>query len=82
MIDAKDPPTWVSLPKEDEDHDIMCALLVRHMYVTRMATDGWQQECSTFMIRLGFKQGEACANVFYQAERDVICAVHGDDFKF
>ena len=81
-IDAKDPPTYVSLPKEDEDHGTMCALLVRHIYGSRMAADGWQQECSTFMIRLGFKQGEACANVFYHAERDVMCTVHGDDFTF
>ena len=40
VIDERDPPTFVSLPKEDEDQGTMCALLVRHMYGTRMAADG------------------------------------------
>ena len=80
VIDERDPPTFVSLPKEDEDQSTMCALLVRHMYGTRMAADGWQQEYSTLLIRLGFRQGTASPNLFYNKERTIMCTVHGDDF--
>ena len=55
-IDAKDQTTYECLPNEDEDHGTACAFLMRHMYGIRMAADGWQQECSTFMIRLGLKR--------------------------
>ena len=50
------------------------------MYGTRSAADGWQEEYSTLLIRLGFRQGKACPNVFYHAERLICCSVHGDDF--
>ena len=80
VIDERDPPTFVSLPKEDEDQSTMCALLLRHMYGTRMAADGWQQEYSTLLIRLGFRQGTASPNLFYNRERTIMCTVHGDDF--
>ena len=55
VIDKRDTPTFVSLPKEDEDRDTMCALLVRHTYGTRMVADRWQQERSTLLIRFGFR---------------------------
>ena len=58
----------------------MCGQLLRHMYGTRMAADGWQEEYSTLLVRLGFKQGAACPNVFRHPERDIVCSVHGDDF--
>ena len=40
----KDSNTYVQLPEEDEDHDEYCAKLLRHMYGTRAAADGWQEE--------------------------------------
>ena len=81
VIDPKDPPTYVRLPSEDKDHESMCARLQRHMYGTRMAADGWQQEYSTLLIvKLGFKQGGGHANLFHHPERGIRTSVHGDDF--
>ncbi len=80
QIDENEPPTFVNLPEEDPDHADMCARLLRHMYGTRMAADGWQEEYSTMLIELGFIQGEACPNVFKHPEKKIHCSVHGDDF--
>ncbi len=80
-IDERDAPTFVNLPAEDADHQHMCAQLQRHMYGTRGAADGWQEEYSTTLIRLGFRQGDACPNAFHHAERDIVTSVHGDDFS-
>ena len=40
---ATDPsnPTYVALPQEDPDCEEMCGLLMKHMYGTRKAADGW-----------------------------------------
>ena len=56
-VDDHDPPVFVDLPPEDKDHGHMCARLLRHMYGTRMAADGWQEEYSTLLIRLVFRPG-------------------------
>ena len=79
-IDSRDKPTFVELPVEDPDHHDKCALLLRHMYGTRGAADGWQEEYSTMLVRHGFKQGNACPNLFRHPEKDLVCSVHGDDF--
>ena len=80
QVDPADPPTFVQLPSEDEDHQTKVAQLLRHMYGTRMAADGWQEEYSTFLVSLGFSQGDASPNVFYHAEKRIMTSVHGDDF--
>ena len=46
-VDENDPPVFVDLPKEDDDYVTKCAKLLRHMYGTRMASAGWQEEYST-----------------------------------
>ena len=79
-IDERDAPTFVRLPEEDPDSATMCAQLLRHMYGTRMAADGWQEEYSTFLISIGFTQGVGHANLFRHAKRGLKCSVHGDDF--
>ena len=71
---------YLSLPEEDADHDSMCARLLRHMYGTRRAADGWQEEYSTMMIKLGFRQGDSCPNVFRHPEKCIVCSVHRDAF--
>ena len=58
----------------------MCGQLLRHMYGTRLAADGWQEESSTFLMQLGFRQGIASPNLFCHPTRDIACTVHGDDF--
>ncbi len=79
-VDPRDPPTFVELPKEDDDHGLMCARLLMHMYGTRPAADGWQEEYSTLLVSLGFRQGDACPNVFHHRARGIVTSVHGDDF--
>jgi hypothetical protein len=79
-IDPESPPVFVELPHEDADHGNKCAQLLRHMYGTRGAADGWQEEYSTMLLSLGFTQGESCPNVFWHAAKDICCSVHGDDF--
>lgn len=65
VIDKRDKPTFMDLPSEDPDHAEQCGQLLRHMYGTRGAADGWQEEYSTMLVRHGFKQGKACPNLFY-----------------
>jgi len=73
--------TYVQLPAEDEDADRMCAKLVRHMYGTRAAADGWQEEYSTFLVEsLRFKQGLSSPCLFKHSDRQIVVSVHGDDF--
>ena len=79
-IDQDDAPCYVNLPPEDPDSQNMCGKLLRHMYGTRMAADGWQEEYSTLLISLGFRQGTSCPNVFFHDEKHIACSVHGDDF--
>jgi len=74
-------PTYVDLPEEVDPLREMCGLLLRHMYGTRKAADGWQEEYSSLLVsRLGFTQGTASPCVFVNKERNITCAVHGDDF--
>jgi len=77
----KAEPTYVDLPPEDPDSQDMCARLDCHMYGTRGAADGWQQEYSrTLVKKLGFKQGLATPCAFRHEKRSLTCTVHGDDF--
>ena len=46
-------PTYVQLPSEDKDSARgMCGLLLKHMYGTQAAADGWQQEYAGYMREL------------------------------
>ncbi len=79
---ATDPedPTYVELPAEDSDHGTMCGLLLKHMYGTRRAADGWHCEYAGRLVNeLGFEVGDASACVFYHKARGIRCSVHGDD---
>ena len=54
--------------------------LLRHMYGTRAAADGWHGEyASTLVEELGFSIGDSSACVFYHRQRGLRCSVHGDD---
>ena len=77
QIDPTEPETYVQLPREDPEHESMCGLLLRHMYGTRAAAHGWQEECSTVMVRLGFAQGDASPNVFRHYEEQITSPVYG-----
>ena len=58
----------------------MCALLRRHMYGTRRATEDWEDEYSTRLIEAGFVQGMASPSAFNHPERGARLSVHGEDF--
>ncbi len=76
-----DENTYVQLPEEDADHSTSCAKLLRHMYGTRAAADGWQEEYSTFLVEhLGFIQGRSSPCVFRHPTKQLMVSVHGDDF--
>lgn len=75
------PPTYVQLPAEDPDSARgMCGFLLKHMYGTQAAADGWQQEYAGYMREIGFVQGAASPCVFMHPERWLMVSVHGDDF--
>ena len=58
----------------------MAGQLLRHIYGTRAAADGWQEGYSNFLVSIGFRQGETSANVFHHVSRGITNCVHGDDF--
>ena len=81
-IDA-DVPTYVQLPAEDKDAGVLCGELLRHMYGTRAAADGWQEEYSSnLVVNMGFVQGGACPCMFRHPTREIVMSVHGDDFTY
>ena len=57
----------------------MCSLLKKHMYGTRAAADGWQQEYSGFLKSIGFEHGEASPCVVVHKAQNLATSVHGDD---
>ena len=63
-IDQRNP-TFVELPPE---HPMagkgLCGRLQRHMYNTRHAAQGWQDEYSATLLSMGFTQGLACPCIF------------------
>ncbi|MDE0779072.1 MAG: hypothetical protein OSB43_22550, partial [Nocardioides sp.] len=74
-------PTYVALPPEHPGHaQGRCGLLKKHMYGTRAAADGWQQEYSGFLKSVGFIQGTASPCIFVHSTRNLSTSVHGDDF--
>ncbi len=73
--------TYVQLPEEDPDNALCCAKLLRHMYGTRAAADGWQEEYSSFLVQnMGFCQGLSSPCVFRHPSKQLVVSVHGDDF--
>ena len=74
-----DEPIYVQLPPEAGCGSEQCKLLRRHMYGTRRAAEGWQDEYSATLVSAGFLQGKASASVFMHPER-IAVSVHGDDF--
>ena len=77
---GEDDPIYVQLPPEVGAPPGMCGLLRRHMYGTRRAAEGWQDECSASLVDMGFTQGAASPCVFSHPDRGIMASVHGDDF--
>ena len=70
---------YVQLPDEDYEAG-MCGKLLKSMYGTRDAAQNWRAEYTEFMIAVGFRRGKSNPCVFWHAEREIRCVVHGDDF--
>ena len=74
-------PTYVMLPPEHPDYAKgLCGLLLKHMYGTRAAANGWQLSFSGCMGSIWLVQGEAGPCIFTHPSRGIVCSVHGDDF--
>ena len=71
---------YVSLPEECGCPKGMCAKLNYWLYGFRKAATAWEDHYSKLFESVGFQRGEACGVVFYNKERDIPMAVHGDDF--
>ena len=71
---------YVQFPAEFVAPAGSCGLIRRHMYGTRRAAEGWQDECSAGLTSMGFAQGSASPCVFVHRKRGIIVSVHGDDF--
>ena len=65
---------------EDPQHRDRCGLRKKHMYGTRAAADGWQQEYAGFMRALGFRQGEASPYMPVNVGKKFAVSVPGDNF--
>ena len=46
-----DDPTYVELPIEDPEHGVKVGLLLKHMYGTRKAADGWHSEYAGRLVQ-------------------------------
>ncbi len=79
MVGA-DTPIFVELPPEDPEHGRRCGRLKRHLYGTRGAAAGWEDEYSSFLVEVGFKRGMASGCIFHHPGRDLRVVVYGDDF--
>ena len=60
----------------------MCWKLKRCLYGTRDAPARWEALYISRLQEMGFAVGTASANCFYNANLDIRCVVHGDDFTF
>ena len=78
--DGAAEPTYVALPPEHDGHGRYCGKLLKHMYGTRAAADGWQQEYSSYLRSIGFRQGTASPCCFVHSGKGIATSVHGDDF--
>ena len=76
-----DEPIFVELPPEDPEHGRKCGRLKRHLYGTRGAAAGWEDEYTAFLQDIGFQRGLASGCLFHHPTRDLRVVVYGDDFS-
>lgn len=61
-------------------YGLKCGRLLRHLYGTRGAAVGWEDEYAATMGALEFTRGTASGCRFMHKKRQLRCAVYGDDF--
>ena len=75
----EDQAVYVELPPEDAKPG-MCARLRRWLYGMRPAASAWEKDYTDKLESVGLYRGASAPTVFYNAELEVRCVVHGDDF--
>jgi hypothetical protein len=73
---------FIELPAECGAAPGVCGKLNYWLYGFRPAAAAWEELYSGKLVGCGFQRGQSCTVVFYNAERDISCVVHGDDFTF
>ena len=73
---------FIELPEECGAGPSVCGKWNFWLYGFRPASAAWEELYSCKLVECGFETGLTCAGVFYHAERDISCVVHGDDFAF
>ena len=71
---------FVELPPEAGRGKDVVGLLVKCMYGTRDAAQGWEGTYRTALESMSFRRGRASPCVFHHATRRLYLTVHGDDF--
>jgi hypothetical protein len=71
---------FVELPKEAGCGKGVIGRLVKCMYGTRDAAQGWEGTYRQALEAMGFQKGKASPCVFGHLTRDISLTVHGDDF--
>jgi hypothetical protein len=71
---------YVELPREAGHGKDVVGKLVKCMYGTRDAAQGWEDAYRTALEAMGFRRGRASPCVFSHVDRQVFLTVHGDDF--
>ena len=71
---------YIELPEEAKGGPGKCGKLNFWFYGFRLTAHAWGDHYAEKFVECGFVRGCACAVIFYHAERDLPCAVHGDDF--
>ena len=73
---------YINLPDEAQGGPETCGKLNFWLYGFRPAAHAWEDHYAEKFKEAGFERGRGCAVIFYHKERDLSCAVHGDDFTF
>ena len=73
---------FIELPAECGAAPGVCGKLNYWLYGFRPAAAAWEELYSGKLVGCGFQRGHSCTVVFYNADRDISCVVHGDDFTF
>jgi hypothetical protein len=73
---------FIELPPEAGAGPGVCGQLVHWLYGFRPAAQAWENHYAKNLENIGFVRGRASPVSFMNADSDVSCLVHGDDFTF
>ena len=73
---------YVELPAEAGAQADECGKLDYWLYGCRPAAQAWEEDYAGAFEEAGFRRPASCPVVFSHLQRDLIGAVHGDDFVF